>query len=164
MCSVSVTNPSLIGRTVSIAKHLEIENNNLQKGDLTMATGLIAPNVAGYSFDQAPNLSDAQKRRKLSENAIKVFVNIAQKWELNEAQARGLLGGVASSTFHAWKTRPKCKQLNQDALTRISLVIGIYKALNVYFGKLRSDCWITLENRGPIYAGYTPIEYMHRHG
>ena len=44
-----------------------------------MATTLAASNVAGYSFDQAPDLTDAQERRKLSENAIKVFVNIAQR-------------------------------------------------------------------------------------
>lgn len=129
-----------------------------------MATALAAPNVAGYSFDQAPNLTDAQERRKLSENAIKVFVNIAQKWDLNEAQARGLLGGVASSTFHAWKTRPRGKQLDQDTLTRISLVIGIYKALNIYFGKPWADRWITLQNRGPLFAGRSPIDYMLRHG
>ncbi len=54
-----------------------------------------------------------------------------------------LLGGVASSTFYAWKTRPKGKQLDQDTLTRISLVIGIYKALNIYFGKPWADRWIT---------------------
>jgi hypothetical protein len=129
-----------------------------------MATILAAPNVAGYSFDQAPDLSSAEDRRKLSENAIRVFVNIARKWDLNEAQARGLLGGVASSTFHAWKTRPKGKQLDQDTLTRISLVIGIYKALNSYFGKPWADCWITLANRGPLFAGRVPIDYMLHHG
>ena len=129
-----------------------------------MATSLAAPNVAGYSFDQAPNLSKAEERRKLSENAIKVFVNVTRKWDLNEIQARGLLGGVASSTFHAWKTKPKGKQLDQDTLTRISLVIGIYKALNIYFGKPWADRWITLENRGPLFAGQAPIDYMLRQG
>jgi hypothetical protein len=128
------------------------------------AMGIATPNVAGYSFDQAPNLSNADERRKLSENAIKVFVNIAHKWELNEAQARGLLGGVASSTFHAWKTKPRGKQLDQDTLTRISLVIGIYKALNIYFGKPWADRWITLENRGPLFAGHAPVDYMLHHG
>jgi hypothetical protein len=118
----------------------------------------------GHSFDQAPNLSDAQERKKLSENAIKVFVNITAKWDLNEAQARGLLGGVASSTFHAWKTKFKGKQLDQDTLTRISLVIGIFKALNIYFGKPWADRWITHENRGSLFAGPAPIEYMVRHG
>ena len=123
-----------------------------------MSSELAAPNIAGYSFDQAPNLSDAEERRKLSENAIKVFVNIAQKWDLNEVQARGLLGGVASSTFHAWKTKPKGKQLGQDTLTRISLVIGIYKALNIYFGKPWADRWVTLENRGPLRNERAPLK------
>jgi hypothetical protein len=129
-----------------------------------MATALMAPSVPGYSFDQAPNLADANERRKLSESAIRVFVNIAHKWQLNEAQARGLLGGVASSTFHAWRTRPKGKQLDQDTLTRISLVIGIYKALSIYFAKPWADRWITLKNRGPLFGGQAPIEYMLRQG
>jgi hypothetical protein len=129
-----------------------------------MATALMAPSVPGYSFDQAPNLADPAEQRRLSESAIKVFVNIARKWDLNEAQARGLLGGVASSTFHAWKTKPKGKQLDQDTLTRISLVIGIYKALNIYFGKPWADRWITLKNRGPLFAGEAPIETMLRQG
>src|ERR1700678_4142554 len=127
-----------------------------------MATAAVAPMVAGYSFDHAPDLSDTEERRKLSENAIKVFVNIAKKWDLSEVQARGLLGGVASSTFHAWKTKPKGKHLDQDTLTRISLVIGIYKALNIYFGKLWADRWITLKNRGPLFAGQATINYMIR--
>jgi Antitoxin Xre-like helix-turn-helix domain/Antitoxin Xre/MbcA/ParS C-terminal toxin-binding domain len=129
-----------------------------------MSTALAVSQVAGYSFDEAPDLSDGEERRRLSESAIRVFVNIARKWNLNEAQARGLLGGVASSTFHAWKTRPKGKTLDQDTLTRISLVIGIYKALNIYFGKPWADRWITLENRGPLFAGHAPIDYMVRQG
>ena len=47
---------------------------------------------------------------------------------------------------------------------RISLVIGIYKALNIYFGEPWADRWVTLENRGPLFAGQAPIEYMVRHG
>ena len=47
-------------------------------------------------------------------------MNIAEKWDLTEAQARNLLGGVASSTWHAWKTGPRGKQLDQDTLTRIA--------------------------------------------
>lgn len=129
-----------------------------------MATAAIAAHVAGYSFDAAPDLSDVQERRRLSESAIRVFVNIVEKWELTEAQARGLLGGVASSTFHAWKTKPKGKQLDQDTLMRISLTIGIYKALNIYFNKPLADRWITLGNRGPLFGGQSPLEYMLRSG
>ena len=95
------------------------------------ATALAFPNVVGYSFDVSPNLSNPEVRRKLSPGGLRTFVNIAEKWELTEVQARSLLGGVASSTYHAWKTNPRGKQLDQDTLTRISLVIGIYKGLNI---------------------------------
>lgn len=128
------------------------------------ASVLAVPNVAGYSFDVSPDLSKAEVRRKLSPGALRTFVNIAAKWDLTETQARSLLGGVASSTYHAWKTNPRGKQLDQDTLTRISLAIGIYKALNIYFNKPLADRWMTLDNRGSMFAGASPIEYMIRNG
>jgi Protein of unknown function (DUF2384) len=129
-----------------------------------MSAQPIIPLVAGYPFTEAPDLANAAQRERLSASAIKAFLNITQKWGLGEVQARGLLGGIASSTFHAWKTKPKGKRLDQDTLMRISLVIGIYKALHIYFGKPWADRWIVLDNRGPLFAGQTPIDYMVRHG
>ncbi len=129
-----------------------------------MPSVFMMPIVTGYSFDKLPDLSDAGERERLSPSALKAFVNIAEKWRLSEAQARGLLGGVASSTFYEWKTNSKTKRLNQDTLTRISLVVGIYKALNIYFGKPWADRWVTLENRGPLFSGAAPIHYMLRFG
>ncbi len=128
-----------------------------------MAT-IAAPEIAGYSFDRAPNLVDPAVRKRLSGSAIKAFVKISDIWGLNESQTRGLLGGIASSTFHAWKTQPTTQRLTQDVLLRISLVIGIYKALHIYFGKELADRWVRLGNLGPLFAGTAPIEYMIRHG
>ena len=129
-----------------------------------MATALLTPPVTGVSFDQAPNLASPSERTRLSPSAIKIFLNIAEKWHLTEVQARGLLNGIASSTFHAWKKQPRGKKLDQDTLTRISLVIGIYKALHIYFSMPWADRWVTLGNRGAMFAGATPLEYMLRHG
>ncbi len=129
-----------------------------------MSAAVITPIVAGYSFDRAPDLADARERERLSPSAVKAFVNIARKWGLNEVQQRGLLGGVASSTFHGWKTRPAKTRLDQDKLTRISLIVGIYKALNIYFGQPWADQWVVLGNRGPLFAGQSPLEYMLRQG
>jgi hypothetical protein len=125
---------------------------------------LSAPVIAGYSFDQAPDLTDTAERARLSASAIKAFVNITEKWGLSETQARGLLGGIASSTYHAWKTEPRGKKLDQDTLMRISLLIGIYKALNIYFSKPWADRWVALANRGPMFAGRPPVDYLLRHG
>lgn len=123
-----------------------------------------SPVIAGYSFDRAPDLTDAKVRARLSGSAIKAFINIAGRWQLTESQSRGLLGGIASSTFHAWKTEPNKQKLTQDILLRISLLIGIYKALHIYFGKDWADRWVTLSNRGSLFAGVAPIDYMIRHG
>jgi hypothetical protein len=112
----------------------------------------------------APDLSRPEVRRKLTPAALRTFVNIAKKWNLTEVQARSLLGGVASSTYHAWRTSPSGKQLDQDTLTRISLTIGIYKALNIYFNKPLADRWIGLGNRGSMFAGSSPLKYMIQNG
>ena len=130
-----------------------------------MAAVLEPPSViAGYSFDCSPDLTDAKVREQLSGSAIKAFVKIAAKWDLTESQARGLLGGIASSTFHAWKSEPGKQKLSQDTLLRISLMIGIYKALHNYFGEKWADRWVTLGNRASMFAGGAPVEYMIRQG
>lgn len=127
------------------------------------ASPLPAP-VAGYSFDQSPNLSDGHVRQNLSGAAIRGFLNITSKWDLPEAQSRKLLGDIASSTFHAWRKAPDKQRLSQDTLLRISLVIGIYKALNIYFDQPLADQWIMLQNRGSLFGGRTPVEYMIHEG
>lgn len=130
---------------------------------MTAAAALLLPRIAGYEFETGADLGNAGERAELSSAAIRGFLNIARKWKLTEEQSRALLGGLASSTFHAWKTHPK-RTLDQDTLTRISLVIGIYKALNIYFGKPWADRWVTLENRGTLFAGRTPLAYMMQRG
>jgi hypothetical protein len=141
-----------------------------------MATAVIPPPVAGYSFDHAPDLANPAERARLSRSAIRIFLNIAEKWQLTEAQARGLLNGIASSTYHAWKRerpargtghgleRGSERGLDQDTLMRISLIIGIYKALHIYFSDDWADRWVTLRNRGTLFAGTSPIDYMLRQG
>jgi Protein of unknown function (DUF2384) len=130
---------------------------------MTTSAHLVLPRVSGYDFESGADLGAPSERAHLSAAAIKGFLNIAKKWKLNEEQSRALLGGLASSTFHAWKTNPR-RTLDQDTLTRISLVIGIYKALNIYFGKPWADRWITLENRGPLFSGRTPLAYLMQRG
>lgn len=151
-------------RQASLVVDLDIEDNKYRNRGTAVAALPIAPIIVGYVFDPPPDLANAAERERLSSSAIKAFVNIAAKWSLSETQARGLLGGIASSTLHAWKAEPRSKKLDQDTLMRVSLIIGIYKALNIYFGKPWADRWVLLANRGSMFAGQAPIEYMLRHG
>jgi hypothetical protein len=113
----------------------------------------------GYPEKSAVDFADDETRRRLSPSAIRVFSNIAEKWDLSESQVRSLLGGIASSTLHAWKSNPDKRVLDKNAMTRISLVIGIYKSLHTYFGPV-ADQWIANPNDAPLFGGVSPIEYM----
>jgi hypothetical protein len=50
--------------------------------------------------------------------------------------------------------------LEVDRITRISYLIGIYKALHILYGDLLADEWLSLPNRNRIFAGRTPLAYM----
>jgi hypothetical protein len=111
-----------------------------------------------------PDLANASDRERLSASAIKGFVNIAIKWMLTDEQTRALLGGVDAAIYRQWEADPAAAVLDQATLTRISLMIGIFKALHNYFGQPWADQWVTLGNRGPFFGGQAPIDYMIAHG
>jgi hypothetical protein len=50
--------------------------------------------------------------------------------------------------------------LEVDRITRISYLIGIYKALHILYGDALADQWAGLPNRNRIFAGRTPLAYM----
>jgi len=127
-----------------------------------MAASLVLPNVPGYSSQSAPDLSDPATRRRLSPAAVKGFLAIMDKWNLRDPEARQLLGGMSTGSFYALKKEPRT--LDQDTLTRISLLIGIFKALNILYSPKLADAWISLPNTNPIFRGLTPVAYMIQRG
>jgi len=129
-----------------------------------MAAAFSIPQIAGYRFDVAANLSDTATRKRLSPAGIKAFLRIAQKWGVKDQDARALLGGISSGSFYALKKAPARRTLDQDALTRISLLIGIFKALNILYSQRLADAWVTLANSNPIFRGSTPLDYILRLG
>ena len=129
-----------------------------------MATALILPHIAGYAIDASANLSDAATRTRLSPTATRAFLRIMEKWGVKDPDARQLLGGISSGSYYAWKKTPKSRSLDQDTLTRVSLLIGIFKALNILYSKSLADAWITLPNSNPIFRGASPLAYMMQRG
>jgi hypothetical protein len=119
--------------------------------------------VAGYSWPAAVDLSLKNNRSRLSPAAIKGLLRIASHWKLKDDDTRALLGGISSGSFYALKNRTN-KILDQDQLTRVSLLIGIYKALNILFSGELADAWISLPNSNPMFAGESPLDYMKKGG
>jgi hypothetical protein len=101
-----------------------------------------------------------EQRRALSGPALRTFFNVAAAWRLSVEQQRGLLGWPASSTFHKYKSGDH-GTLSFDTLTRISLVIGIYKNLQVLYAEPAfADEWVRLPNSHEQFGGLPPLVLM----
>jgi hypothetical protein len=50
--------------------------------------------------------------------------------------------------------------LEVDRITRISYLVGIYKALHILYGDKLADEWVQLANSNAIFGGRTPLAYM----
>jgi hypothetical protein len=85
------------------------------------------------------------------------------RWRVRDEDARVLLGGVSNGPFYDMKRNPD-RVLDADRLTRVSYLVGIFKALNILHGRSLADEWVHLPNRNPIFAGQTPLAYMMRGG
>jgi hypothetical protein len=96
----------------------------------------------------------------MSGPALRTFFRVADAWGLNVADQRALLGWPAASTFHKYKGGDH-GTLAFDTLTRISLVLGIYKALQVlYPDATLADSWVRLPNTNPIFGGRPALTLM----
>jgi hypothetical protein len=105
------------------------------------------------------DLNEKSERERLSRSALKGFFKLAAAWKLRDEDARELLGGLSSSAFYEWKKNPD-RVLEVDRITRISYLIGIYKALRILYGDKLADEWVSLPNTNTIFMGRTPLAYM----
>ena len=123
------------------------------------------PNVqiAGVTLDRPVDLSSRKIQEKLSPSAILAFFRLTDLWNLRDEDARSLLGGISNGTYYSLKRRP-AKTLDQDKLTRISLLLGIFKALNILYSRRLADAWVQLPNRNPMFGGGSPLLSMIKGG
>ena len=119
--------------------------------------------TAGFSAPKAVDLSNKDVQERLSPSAIRAFFKICQAWKLRDESARQLLGGVSNGVFYQLKSGEK-KRFDQDKLTRVSLLIGIFKALNILYSRKLADAWVNLPNANPMFEEDTPLSYMTRGG
>jgi hypothetical protein len=125
----------------------------------TEETAALERSEEGIPFAQR---HDPAFRERLSGPGLRTFFNIGREWGLAVEQQRILLGGVPPSTYHKWKGGA-AGTLSYDQLERISLVLGIYKALKLLFadeaGGMR---WLKAANTDLPFGGGSPLDRMLR--
>ena len=127
-----------------------------------MAIALQYP-VSTHRLDTPPDLSAPAERERLSPAALKAFFSIVARWKVKDEDARRLLGGVTNGPYYEMKRHPN-RVLDTDRLTRISYLIGIFKALHILHSPKLADEWVRLPNSHPLFGGETPLTCMLRGG
>ena len=147
-------------------------NNNVMFGEVALGASNVV-HLHGVAWDQPADLSSRAVQEKLSPVAIRAFFRLTSHWKLRDEDARGLIGGISNGSFYQLKrgtTKTSnaktldAKTLDQDKLTRVSLLVGIFKALNILYGTKLADAWVQLPNTNPIFGGETPLAYMLKGG
>jgi len=106
--------------------------------------------------------ADPKVRKRISGSAMRSFFNIAKRWGLSVEEQRALLGWPVSSTYHNYK-KGDVGTLSYDSLTRISLILGMYKALHILYPDF-ADRWMKLPNANPLFGGNAPVEFIAKEG
>lgn len=123
-------------------------------------TGGFPAGLRGPSGSDADQRKDPDVRKRLSGPALRTFFRITEEWELTVSEQCGLLGWIAPSTCYKYKSG-NIGTLSYDLLTRISLVIGIYKALHILYPEdLLANRWVKLPNTHPLFSGRSALSVM----
>ena len=94
---------------------------------------------------------------------VKAVVRIAKAWKLSNAEAAALFD-VPSATWSRMKAGTYKGLLDQDKVTRASLLIGLFKGLRLLFNGPLMNGWPKTANTGPGFNGKSPVQIMHEGG
>lgn len=90
--------------------------------------------------------------------ALKAFFNLAAEWDLRREEQVTLLGAPSQRTFYRWRAG-EVAGLPRDTLERISVLVGIYKAINILLPlRERAAGWIKRPNKA--FGGESALDVM----
>lgn len=88
-----------------------------------------------------PALSEAE-----TSAMARAVLRLFEHWQLSDAEAREVLGGLAARTYARWKNG-ETGRIDRDLGTRLSLLMGIHKGLRYLFADpQRGYRWIKTPN------------------
>ncbi|RCS22522.1 DUF2384 domain-containing protein [Phyllobacterium salinisoli] len=105
------------------------------------------------AFPDIPQITPAE-----AEAMVRAVIKLFEKWQLSDADAREILGGLAARTYARWKAGEPGR-IDRDLATRLSLLMGIHKGLRYLFSDPeRGYAWVKKPNRA--FGGRPPVEIM----
>lgn len=100
----------------------------------------------------------AQITAKEAQAMARAVIRLFEKWQVTDAEAREILGGLAARTYARWKAG-ELGRIDRDLATRLSLLMGIHKGLRYLFSDPeRGYAWVRKPNRA--FDDRSPVEVM----
>jgi len=90
---------------------------------------------------------------------VKAIVRVADAWNLSNAEAAALFD-VPDTTWKQMKSGTYKGILDQDKVTRASLLIGLFKGLRLLFNGPLTYGWPKTANAGPGFNEKSPVQIM----
>lgn len=113
-------------------------------------------------FQVVPHTEAAPTAPQITEHEAaamaRAVIRLFTHWELSDAQARNILGGLSTRTYARWKSGAPGR-IDRDLATRLSLLMGIHKGLRYLFtDPTRGYQWIKKPNRA--FGNRRPVDIM----
>lgn len=93
--------------------------------------------------------------------SARAVVNLFDRWQLSDTEARQLLGGMAARSWARWKAG-EIGRIDRDLATRLSLLLGIHKALRIIFGRDPGRAYTWVRRANDAFDGQSALEVMLR--
>jgi len=121
--------------------------------------------MTSAAVDWAPSATNFAKSparlKKLSPTAVRAFKDIAGHWKLTPMEQRIMLGIIPQSTYTKYMRDPDSASLSYDTLQRISILIGIFKAINILLpDEQLADEWLSKPNAHPLFKNTSAKEFL----
>jgi hypothetical protein len=96
----------------------------------------------------------------LAAPGLRTFFRIAEAWSLDEQEQMHVLGTSGLTNLRAWR-QGGLSGFNEETLERISLVFGIFKAINMLLPDATcADAWMRAPNKAPLLHGQTAVAFI----
>lgn len=108
----------------------------------------------------APSLLSTEISDTETGAMLRAFFKLAEHWQLNESEARILLGKPSPRSYSRWKTEgTDTSRISHDMRQRLSMLMGIHKALRYIFKDAeRGYAWIKKPNEA--FNGQSALDRM----
>ena len=108
-----------------------------------------------------PSRSDGYTQRE-TEAMQRAMLALFDRWGVRDEDAARILGGIATKTYRRWR-KGEYGRVNRDLADRMSLLLGIHKALRIIFADAaRGYHWMHQPNE--TFGGQRPLDVLLRGG